>query len=195
MKKSMRSLFLFAVILLASVVTHAQQYQYAPSESHPYGLPNPKAPMQIKDFAEMIGTCHCKSVTRIDQQTWSDTLAMTWTFKYIMNGMAVQDETYKADGLHSGSIRQYSTDSSRWYVYYYAAASIPTTLPAWEGGRKANKIVLTRDQRAPNGMDGHYRLTFNDISERGYNWAGEWVSKDGSFVYPTWRIFCRRTGG
>jgi hypothetical protein len=35
------------------IVTYAQEYQYAPSERHPYGLPNPDAPAQIKDFAEM----------------------------------------------------------------------------------------------------------------------------------------------
>lgn len=30
-----------------------------------------------------------------------------------MNGMAVQDETLKIDKAHSGSIRQFNTDSSK----------------------------------------------------------------------------------
>ncbi len=78
-----------------------------------------------------------------------------------MNGMAVQDETWKVDGTHSGSIRQYNADSSRWYVHYYSASSAVNTLPAWEGNKNENgKIILYRKQRAPNGMDGYYLSTY-----------------------------------
>ena len=77
-----------------------------------------------------------------------------------MNGMAVQDLTYKDDGIHSGSIRQFNSDSSRWYVHYFTTGSPIATLPSWVGDRKGDKIVLNRDQAAPIGMDGYMRVDF-----------------------------------
>ena len=187
----MRKIIIITFIL-SGFQTYSQNYPYAESEKNPYGLPNPNAPKEITDYKEMIGKCYCKSVTRIDQNTWADTVLMTWEFKYIMNGYAVQDITYKEDGAHSGSIRQYNADSSRWYVHYYSSKAAPATLPAWGGTRVGNRIVLYRKQPAPNKTPGYYRLTFYDLSDKGFNWLGEWVDISETFSYPTWKIFCRR---
>ena len=54
------------------------------------------------------------------------------------------------------------------------------------------KIILYREQQAPNGMDGFSRLTFYDLSEKGYRWIGEWVDKTEKIVYPTWKIKCTK---
>ena len=62
----------------------------------------------------------------------------------------------------------------------------------WEGGMKDDKILLYNKQKAPNGLDGFYRITFSDISTGGFNWNGEWVSTDESIVYPTWKIWCKQ---
>lgn len=183
---------LIVALLILSNVLIGQSYENEPSDKFPFGKPHAAAPDQIKDFEPMIGTCQCKSVTRIDQNTWADTVAMTWTFKYIMNGWGVQDETLKADGRHSGSIRIYNQDSARWYVHYYASVGSTAPLGVWEGNREEGKIVLYRKQPAPNGMEGFYRLTFSDFTENGYNWIGEWVDAAETFSYPTWKIFCRR---
>lgn len=94
------------------------QYQYDSSEENPFGLPNPDAPEQIKDFHPLIGENTCRSVARNPDQTWGDTLQMLWRWKYIANGMAVQDESLKEDGNHSGSIRQFIPDSNRWFVHF-----------------------------------------------------------------------------
>ena len=110
-----------------------------------------------------------------------------------MNGLAVQDETLKEDGVYSGSIRQYNADSSRWYVHYYTTAAKVPTLPAWEGNKnQSGEIVLYRPQTAPNGMEGMFRLTFSNISETGYDWTGAWVDPSETIEYPTWKIFCQR---
>ncbi|MEZ4795833.1 MAG: hypothetical protein R2785_01575 [Flavobacteriaceae bacterium] len=180
-------LFLFSTLILSA------QYSYEPSEEFPYGRPNPDAPKQIKDFDPMIGECNCKSTAKNQDETWADSVDMIWRWKYIMNGMAVQDETLKEDGTHSGSIRQFNVDSSRWYVHYYTTKTASTILSAWEGNKKENgNIVLYREQAAPNGMNGFYRLTFYDISKSGYKWIGEWVDKTESVVFPTWKIVCTR---
>jgi len=185
----MKKIILISTLLLSSIAINAQ-YSYEPSKEFPFGRPNPEAPEQIRDFEPMIGLCNCKSVARNQDGTWGEPIDMLWKFKYITNGMAVQDETLKADGTHSGSIRQYNADSSKWYVHYYSTRGIPKTLPAWEGNKIDDKIVLYKDQKAPNGMEGYYRLTFYDISKTGYKWIGEWVNKDESIVFPTWKIEC-----
>ncbi|NAY92984.1 DUF4440 domain-containing protein [Muricauda sp. JGD-17] len=184
MKNLLLSLFLFPLTLLA-------QYDYEPSSEHPYGLPNPEAPKELLDFAPMIGECNCISELRNPDQTWAEPTNMVWRFKYIMNGMGVQDETLKEDGTYSGSIRQFIPDSTKWYVHYYSHPRASPTLPAWEGGKTEDgNIVLYRESKAPNGMDGYYRLTFYDMDEKGYKWVGEWVDKTESIVFPTWKIDC-----
>ncbi len=183
------------LLLLLTLNLAAQDYaQYEVSAANPYGLPNPEAPEQVKDFAPMIGKCNCKSEARNPDGSWAEAIDMVWTFKYIMNGMGVQDETVKEDGKHSGSIRQYHADSARWYVHWYGSASPTTVLSTWEGNRttEKDKIVLYRDQKAPNGMDGYFRLTFYDFTEGGYKWIGEWTDKAENIVYPTWKITCDR---
>lgn len=62
--------------------------------------------------------------------------------------------------------------------------------PVWEGNKKDGKIVLYRKQKAPNGMDGFYRLTFYDMTETGFEWIGEWIDKAETIVFPTWKISC-----
>ncbi|WP_222984853.1 YybH family protein [Flagellimonas meishanensis] len=184
MKKPLLFLFLFPFAMVA-------QYDYEPSQEHPYGLPNPEAPSALLDFAPMIGECQCKSETRNPDQTWAAPVDMVWRFKYIMNGMGIQDETLKEDGTYSGSIRQFIPDSTRWYVHYYSHPRPSTTLPTWEGKKTEDgKIVLYREQQAPNGMEGFFRLTFYDMDENGFKWVGEWVDKSESVVFPTWRIDC-----
>ena len=188
--KALITLPLFFCVTLAFC-----QYNFDPSQEHPFGLPNPDAPQEILDFAPLIGECDCKSTARNADQTWGDPVDMIWRFKYIMNGMAVQDETLKADGKHSGSIRQFIADSTKWYVHYYSSGSPSTILPAWEGNKNdAGNIVLYREQKAPNGMDGFFRLTFSNMDSEGYDWEGAWVSPDESIVYPTWKIACTRKG-
>lgn len=169
------------------------QYSYEVSAEHPYGLPNPDAPKQIKDFDGLIGECTCTSVNRNPDQSWAEPTEMIWRWKYIMNGMAIQDETLKSDGKHSGSIRQYHQDSAKWFVHYYSSNAPSPRLPTWTGGLQDNgNIVLYRSQAAPTGQEGFYRLTFFDINEEGYKWVGEWVDVSESIVFPTWTIECKR---
>ena len=188
----MKTLILCGLISI-SINTYSQAtYSYEPSKENPYGKLHPDAPMAVADFEPLIGKSECLSESRKQDGTWNDPVDMLWTFKYIMNGNGVQDETLKANGAHSGSIRQYIADSARWYVHYYSNSAPSTTLPVWEGNREEGKIVLYRDQKAPNGTDGYFRLTFSDFTDQGYKWEGAWVSKDESVVFPTWRITCKK---
>ncbi|MCI4668823.1 MAG: hypothetical protein MRZ79_11870 [Bacteroidia bacterium] len=186
--------FIISILLLGICLeVNAQVYPYEASPNAPFGLPNPNTPAQIKDFQALIGECNCKSLARGADQSWGDTTAMIWRFKYIMNGKAVQDETLKADGTHSGSIRQFNADSAKWYVHYYTTGSTPNSLPTWEGGKMEDgKIILYRPNKAPNGQEGFYRITFYDIDKKGFKWIGEWVDTKETIEYPLWKIFCKK---
>jgi hypothetical protein len=182
---------LLLIFLSFFVVSVSAQYEYEPSMQNPFGKLNPAAYLQTTDFEPLIGVSECISESRAADGSWNSEVNMLWKWKYIMNGMAVQDETLKEDGLHSGSIRQFNADSSKWYVHYYASASASPALPVWEGSKvEENKIVLYRRQAAPNGTDGYYRLTFYEITDENFNWVGEWVDLGETFSYPTWKISC-----
>ena len=190
MKKTILTLCLITIGL--TLVNAQDSFKYEASKASPYGQPHPDAPEQIKDYAPLIGACDCKSTSRKQDGTWNAPVDMVWKWKYIMNGKAVQDETLKADGSHSGSIRQFIADSSKWYVHYYTSKAPTTTLSTWTGNKKDGKIVLYKDHTAPNGTPGYYRLSFYDISKTGYKWVGEWVDKTETITYATWKIECTR---
>lgn len=184
---------LTAMFLVAVNLSGQLDFKNESSKEYPFGKPHAEAPSEILNYSSLIGLSECTSTTRNPDQTWSDPVSMTWKFKYIMNGMAVQDETLKSDGLHSGSIRQYIADSSKWYVHYYSSGTPTVTLPVWEGQQTSeNEMILYREQKAPNGMDGFYKLKFYDMSEKGFNWEGAWVNNTETFSFPTWRIECRK---
>jgi hypothetical protein len=77
-----------------------------------------------------------------------------------------------------------------WVVSYYGSRQVTNTVNVWTGGKVGDNIVLTMDQKAPNGMEGISRLVFYDISTEGFNWLGEWINPDETIIYPFWRIFC-----
>lgn len=189
--------YLICLLTILSFYMHTlaqnSHFRYDANPINPFGLPNPEAPPQISDWSELIGECDCKSLKRNQDGTWADSVDMVWRFKYIMNGYGVQDETLKDDSVHSGSIRQFNTDSARWYVHYYTSGAAVPSLPTWEGNRiDSNTIVLYKQQTAPNGMDGFYKINFTDISSMGFNWLGEWVNVDETISYPNWKIFCTK---
>ena len=188
----MKKINLLLTFMLTSTLLFAQ-YNNEVSKTLPYGQAHPEAPEQIKDFSALIGASKCISTSRKQDGSWNASVDMIWRWKYIMDGKAVQDETLKADGGHSGSIRQFDPETNTWLVHYYSSNGIPNTLPTWEGSKKDNgKIVLYRDQKAPNGTEGFYRLTFYDITKDSYKWIGEWVDKTEQIIYPTWKIECTK---
>ncbi|MEZ4944480.1 MAG: hypothetical protein R2804_03040 [Cyclobacteriaceae bacterium] len=194
---NMRIPFLSFLLILISQSIFCQislsDFKYEPTAAYPYGRPNPEAPEPIKDYKMLIGLSDCKSLTRNNEGEWrKDSVDVIWRFKYIMNGMAVQDESLKADQVHTSSIRQYDNKEGKWYVTFYSSALPSKSITAWEGGMKGEEMILYKEQKAPNGMDGFFKITFYDISEKGFNWKGEWVDKDEKFIYPTWHLFCTK---
>ena len=192
----MKTIITFLLVLsIAITKTYAQKSDtnYESSKENPFGQYNPKAPKQILDYKDLIGVSKCTSVSKKPDQTWAKPVNMIWRWRYILNGNAVQDETLKEDGTHSGSIRQFDKDSLHWNVHYYTMRRISPELPVWTGNKnKKGDIVLYKKQKAPNGMEGFSRLTFYDISKKGYKWKSDWVDTTEKFVFTTWKISCTK---
>ncbi|MDT0608513.1 hypothetical protein [Croceitalea rosinachiae] len=180
-------------ILSAGLTGQTTAYSYEVSKENLFGLPNPDAPEQLKDFALLIGECDCESVSRKANQTWADPVEMIWKFKYIMNGTAIQDETLKADGSHTGSIRQFNIETKKWQVHFYATNNPSSPLMTWEGKRnEKGDIILYRNNPSPQGTPGFYKISFYNIKETGFDWLGEWVNPEETIQYPLWKIFCKK---
>lgn len=194
----MNKFLLFAILSLVLMPVFAQlspaDSQYEPNDLQPLGSYNPAAPEEVKQFDFMVNVCDCKSVNRNPDGTWQDTVAMVWMAKYILNGTAIQDYSWKAGGLASSSVRQYDTVSHQWVVTFFSFPGVSTSPGSWLGSwdDAGKKMVLSLPQKAPNGMEGNSVLTFSDISEKGFRWEGQWVKDDGSITYPFWRISCIR---
>ncbi len=182
-------------VLLTLLVWHIDAQHdlpYEPNADHPYGLANQAVGDQINDWEPLIGISHCQSVQRNPDGTWQDTIQMVWTWKYILNGTAVQDISLKAGKLYSTSIRQFHPDSNQWMVTYFSYPGVSAAPGTWRGGKMGDEIVLNQPQKAPNGMDGNSRLTFYDMTPSGFSWKGEWVKDDASITYPFWTIKCTK---
>lgn len=188
--KKIHLLPVIALLLRSSFLI--AQYDFEPSREYPFGRANPEAPEEINDYQALIGICDCKSFKIGKNNVWQTPVDMSWEFKYIMNGMAILDQTLKEDGIHSGSIRQYNADSNKWYVHYYTTALASPKFRVWEGGKRGDEIILYSNQKSPNGLDGFYKIRFYNISPDGFNWLGSWVNMDESIVFPTWKIECKK---
>ncbi len=182
----------FLCILSMAFKANSQKMDFIPNETIPFGRFNPAAPKEVRDYEEMIGICDCKSLARRSDGTWPDSVNMVWKFEYIFNGRAVQDRTFREDGFNATSIRQYDPDSSRWVVSYFSSNSANPSAPVWTGNRDKEQMILYKEQTAPNGMKGYYRITFYEITHRGFRWKGEWVSENESVVFPNWYIDCKK---
>ena len=92
----MKNPILLFLLLISTLILSGQNSTslFEPIEDLPFGSPNPDASVQISDWAEMIGESDCSSLSRNPDGSWGDTINMIWRFKYIMNGFAVQDETF-----------------------------------------------------------------------------------------------------
>ncbi len=187
--RKMKNLFTL-LLSVCGTFLFAQSVEYEASDKYPFGKPHPDAPEAISDFESMIGKNDCLSLNRNPDGTWQDTLKMVWEFRYILNGNAVQDHTWHESGLYATSIRQYNADSAMWVVGYNASNFVSFTNIPWLGKKAGDEIVLKKEQKAPNGMDGVSRLTFYNITEEGFDWKGEWVDTSGSIIFPFWKIFC-----
>jgi len=143
--------------------------------------------VSLEDFGN-IGRNDCSEEKRNNATSeWNPAENRIWDASWYMNGLAIRDWGTTGGG-YTGNIRVFDTASGQWHVTYFSMPRYGSGV--WSGGVEGANMVLTAPQKAPNGMDGVSRLTFHDITPGGFKWKGEWVSADGTVVYPFWRIEC-----
>lgn len=182
----------FALLIFSPILSATTLGQFDVSSQKPYGQKHPQAPLQIADYEPMIGESRCITIGRNTDGSWKKPVKMGWVFKYIMNGTAVQDETYKEDGSASGSIRQFDVETGQWFVHFYTTLRQSSPLSYWVGKREKDKIVLTRNQKSFSGKEGYSRLTFHSFEAKGFKWLMEWSSTDNKTVYEVRKITCEK---
>ncbi len=195
----MRNLYVAVCVVIglitAGAQVHKSHHANDPSQEFPFGKVHPDAPEQVMEFGSLIGMYDCRSVQRNPDQNWGDTTMLEWRFSFVLNGMAIQDETWHENGWYATSIRQFHPDSAVWVVGYSSSRGVTTTPGVWLGGKEGDDIVLRMPQRSPGqGIPGMSRLTFYDITDRGFRWKGEWVDSAGTIVYPFWMIDAVKRG-
>ena len=147
----------------------------------------------IKEYADLIGICDCKSLSRTNTGQWGDTTNLIWKWEYIMNGKAIQDtgEYYYANKQQSfTSIRVYDSQNNHWYVSYFTPnlTSPPLT---WTGGKEEDQIVLKREDDSQGGKTVS-TLTFSNISKQGFSWEGTLTQLASGTNYTFWKIWCEK---
>lgn len=179
-----------AIASVSASEDRAQSLLFEPSSEYPFGRPNPEAPQQLSQFAFMIGQNDCTDERLNNASAEWDKSTRTWDAYYYMNGYAIRD-TGRSGGATNGNIRVFDRGAQEWVVTFFSMPTYGSGI--WRGGMEGDKMVLKLPQKAPGtDIDGFSRLTFSNISTTGFNWDGEWVSEDGSVVFPFWRIRCTK---
>lgn len=156
-----------------------------------YGNPNPKAPLELSQFAFIIGKWRCDVRVKGEDGTWQ-TYPATWVGRYILDGYVIADEyrmTNQAGEVivHGMNFRSYSVEKKAWMMRWLdATRSFWVELgPEQFGGVRVNPQTITFnliDQFAPDAI---CRVTFSNISANHFTWSEEKSLDQGK----TWTEF------
>ena len=188
MRNPMKWIILLCV-LGGAANPRAEATRYDPNPMQPFGRPNPAAPPEARQFAFMIGSNDCTEEKRNNAGgEWVAGATRIWDAAWYMNGYAVRDWGTTSGG-YTANVRTYDPARGQWNVAWLSMPGYSSG--TWSGGKEGDNIVLKQPQASANGgLPGFSRLTFHDIAPTSFRWIGEWVSEDGSIVYPFWRISC-----
>ncbi len=189
------NLYGLIIVSLAAVwypiAAPASSREYEPGKQYPFGRPNPMAPQEISQFHFMIGNNNCVEERRDSSNgAWIEG-QRSWDAHYTMNGFAIID-TGRSGQSSNGNMRLFDLETKQWVVTFFAMPVFSSGV--WRGQLTGTDIVLKQPQKAPGlGLDGISRLTFHNITDTGFDWIGEWLSDDGTVVYPFWKISCKKS--
>lgn len=163
----------------------ALKTDYEPSAAYPYGRHNPEAPAELQQFAFLIGTCEC-TVERFNYPDGkSISYQAVWTNSWTMNGWAIKDRVFSAYDAPI-SIRIFDDQAKKWKMTYFIPK--PYYSGEWVGQKVGERMVMEKEEPLA-GRKAFSRLTFYEISDRGFKWMSENIFED-SLVFTDWKIDC-----
>jgi hypothetical protein len=113
------------VSLFALLSAHTAAAQEASDVNDPtksaYGERNDGSPLELGAFSFLIGKCHGKGKTRLENGTFAE-FSVTWIGRYILDGTAIADEIHSVapDGSPYLGItfRQFDPNKKAWIVEF-----------------------------------------------------------------------------
>lgn len=163
---------------------------YEPSPAYPFGRRHPDAPVELEQFAFMIGACDCVDEIRNPDGSWTTTDAI-WNASWFLNGHAIQD-VYWSDTFATTNLRLFDPGRGRWFVHFLRMPSSAVGSGRWSGtevrGDDGRTLVMWNG--SPDGRDGS-RLTFHCIDDDGFRWRAETLV-GGRVQGVGWKSTCVR---
>jgi hypothetical protein len=138
-----------------------------------YGEYNPDAPIETKQFGQLVGVWSCISEDLMPDSTFYQSRA-TWIFKYILDGYAIEDiwsekkEDKTNNTLRIGrdfkgkNIRMYNLQIKKWQCVWLENRT-NTIFPVWEAEYKNDEIVM-------HDGSGTWEIVFFNLTRNSFDW-------------------------
>ena len=148
--------------------TRADDPAIAPPD---FGTLNPTAPPETRHWGQLAGVWGCVVSTPADGGPVTESTA-TWTWRYILDGHAVQDVYASGTSSFRGTgTRIYHSSTASWEISWTAnsppAAGVPR-ITRFTATSTDNEVVMRRGNGDPN-----WRTVFYDIGPERFAWLSE----------------------
>lgn len=157
-----------------------------------YGMPNADAPRELVLFDFLVGAWECESHVRGPDGVVR-TRPATWVGRYVLDGYAISDEFRQLGpagevAMLGQTVRAFNPDAKRWVMKWFDAldATWLDLGPEDLGGVTTREGMITYRHQRPRGRSGRlfplhslFRVTFSDMTERGFRWRSELSTDNG----------------
>lgn len=174
----------------------------ANSDEYPFGKKHELAPGEIEHIGKLAGMWYC-DVFINKNGSWVKGKPAIWTFKYTLDGFAIEDLWYKTlensppfvqslgHDFSGVNVRLYDPYSKEWKAMWFTNAitsdTTNTLVNTYTATSTDEEFVMMRDdlrgaQRA--------KITFHNMQEKYFDWKNEVSSDSGK----TWKVSFRIEG-
>lgn len=136
-----------------------------------FGKVNPKAPKEIEEFGQFVGSWDCTISNLTKDGSWKEDKA-TWVWKYILNGMAIQDYWTNAD-LMGTNIRIFDPKKNKWINTWTENGNLIMS-GLWDANKTENGNIELHDGT------GEWLIIFFNIRDNSFDWKWDFLQEDGS---------------
>ena len=197
-KRLICNLLLFIGIAGAMNISKAQDTEkseepafgeFEPNAAYPYGRPNTDAPEELQQFHFLVGDNECIDHIRQADGSWQE-IEAKWNATYFMNGYGIQDKYWTNSSFVTSNIRVFDAKRDKWIVTFFSMPGYSSGV--WEGVIEDQNLVMRQERTKSDGTETLSRLTFYNITDRGFEWVAE--SLNGENVVQDWKSSCKKVG-
>jgi len=168
------------------------------NQDREYGVPNPKAPPELSQFAFIIGKWSCDLKLKTQDGAWQSFHA-TWIGRYILDGYVISDEYRMTNQkgelvVHGMNFRSYSVERKGWVMRWvnHLNSSWMELGPENLGGVQVTPETITFKYVDGDGPGVVTRVTFSNITQGHFTWTAD-ISKDQEKTWSDYMVIeCHR---